>query len=866
MLASKSSDVRCRPIAPSDLDEVVSCLTRGFPERAASYWTNALERLAKRDTVDDYPRYGYLMEASGEVVGVILLIFSRRLTAGQTEIHCNLSSWCVDPEYRGYALALPMNGVRCKGVTYTNISAAPHTRPGIEAMGFQLFSSGLFVFAPLLSRSPAGARVVAYCESAPEAALLDPSERQILAEHAAFGCRALIGVNKDRAVGFVLQSRPLLYGGAIPCERLIHCRDVSEVVAFAGAIGRHLVKRGVLLCLIDASGPVPGLIGKFLRNREPKYFRGPAAPALGDLAYSELVLLGRRAQPARHSVLTQPSSLPRSAAQVLVDHLVANEVRHVFCVPGESFLAALDALRDREVTITVCRNEAGAAMMAEAIGKATGRPGVCFVTRGPGATNASPGVHIARHDSTPMILFVGQIERAFRDRDAFQEVDYRAFFGSMTKWVVEIDDARRIPEVVSRAFQTALEGRPGPVVVSLPRDMLTDSVTASDARASRAIETAPAAADIAAFADRLAGAREPVLILGGTRWNEAALASVAHFAERFELPVVTSYRRGTLFDSAHPNYAGDLGIAANPKLVARIKRSDMPILLGGRMGEIPSQGFTLFDMPRPRADLVHIHPAAEEFGRLYQAALSIHASPIGFAQALDRLAPSAPAAWSGQASSAHADYLAWTQSATPQPGAVNLGEVMIWLRDHTPADVTVCNGAGNYAAWIHRFFRFRRFNAHIAPTSASMGYGVPAAVAIQRLHPERLIISINGDGDFLMNGQEFATAVQYRLPIIVIVCDNASYGTIRMHQEREFPGRVVATDLVNPDFAAYAKAFGGVGFTVERTQDFPAAFEAARAAAAPAIIHLKMSVDAILPATTLEQIKAKAMAQAAAIT
>jgi hypothetical protein len=278
MLASKSSDVRFRPIAPSDLGDVVSCLTRGFPERAPSYWTNALQRLTKRDTVDDYPRYGYLMEASGKVVGVILLIFSRRLTAGQSDIRCNLSSWCVDPEYRGYALALPMNGVRRKGVTYTNISAAPHTRLGIEAMGFQLFSSGLFVFAPLLSRSPAGTRVVAYCESAPEAALLDPIERQILAEHAAFGCRALIGVHADRAVGFVLQSRPLLSGGAIPCERLIHCRDVSEVAAFAGAIGRHLLKRGVFFCLIDAGGPVPGLVGKFLRDREPKYFRAPPRP------------------------------------------------------------------------------------------------------------------------------------------------------------------------------------------------------------------------------------------------------------------------------------------------------------------------------------------------------------------------------------------------------------------------------------------------------------------------------------------------------------------------------------------------------------------------------------------------------------
>jgi acetolactate synthase-1/2/3 large subunit len=553
---------------------------------------------------------------------------------------------------------------------------------------------------------------------------------------------------------------------------------------------------------------------------------------------------------------------PRSAAQILVDCLVANEVRHVFCVPGESYLAVIDELRDRDVTITVCRNEAGAAMMAEAIGKATGRPGVCFVTRGPGATNASPGIHVAQCDSTPMILFVGQIERAFRERDAFQEMDYRAFFGSMTKWVAEIDDARRVPEIVSRAFQLAMEGRPGPVVISLPKDMLTDRVVVNDARKCLPVETAAGAKDIADFATMLAAAREPILILGGTRWNEAALASARDFAERFALPVVTSYRRASLFDAAHPNYAGDLGIAPNPKLIARIKRSDMPILLGGRLGEIPSQGFTLLDIPQPSAELVHIHPAAEEFGRLYQASLSIHASPIGIAKALDDLSPTAPPVWRDEAKRAHADYLAWTEIATPQPGFVNLGKIMIWLREHAPDDAIVCNGAGNYAAWIHRFYRFHNYNAHIAPTSASMGYGVPAAVAMQRLHPDRLVISINGDGDFLMNGQEFATAVQYALPIVVIICDNASYGTIRMHQEREYPGRVCATDLRNPDFAAYARAFGGIGFTVERTGDFPAAFAAARAGKSPAIIHARISTDAITPSATLDAIKAKALAAA----
>ncbi len=557
----------------------------------------------------------------------------------------------------------------------------------------------------------------------------------------------------------------------------------------------------------------------------------------------------------------QQSDRPRSAAHALVDQLIVNRVRHVFCVPGESYLAVLDAIRDRDVTITVCRNEAGAAMMAEAMGKATGRPGVCFVTRGPGATNASPGVHIARHDSTPMVLFIGQIERAFRDRDAFQEMDYRAFFGSLAKWTTEIDEARRVPEIVSRAFQCAMEGRPGPVVVSLPRDMLDERVLAPKGRASEPVETFPGAPAMAAFESLLAAAERPFLILGGARWSEAAARSVLRFAERFELPVATSYRRGPLFDALHPCYAGDLGIGPNPKLIARIKNSDLPILLGGQLGEIPSQGFTLFKIPDPRVDLIHIHPSAEELGRLYQARLAIHATPIGFAAALDALAPRAPNRWSAQTREANEEFIAWTETATPQPGAVNLGSIMVWLRDHAPPDAILCNGAGNYAAWIHRFYRFRRLDGHIAPTSASMGYGVPAAVAMQRLHPERLVLSVNGDGDFLMNGQEFATAVQYDLPIIVIVCDNASYGTIRMHQEREFPGRICATDLRNPDFAAYARAFGGFGARVERTEDFPAAFEAARAARTPAIIHLKISTDAITPSATLTRIKELALAK-----
>jgi acetolactate synthase-1/2/3 large subunit len=553
----------------------------------------------------------------------------------------------------------------------------------------------------------------------------------------------------------------------------------------------------------------------------------------------------------------------QTAAQALVDQLVVHGVQHVFCVPGESYLGVLDALHDSPITVTVCRQEGGAAMMAEAVGKATGRPGVCFVTRGPGATNATPGIHIARQDSTPMIMFVGQVERGVREREAFQELDYRAVFGSMTKWTTEIDDPDRVPELVTRAFYTATAGRPGPVVVALPKDMLGERCRTPLAPAFAPVETAPGAEDIAELEQLIAGAERPIVVLGGGRWTEGACAQVRAFAERFDLAVATSYRRGPLFDPLHRCHVGDLGLAPNPRLVARVKASDLVIFVGGRINEITSQGYSLFDIPQPQTRLVHVYPGAEELGRIYSPHLAINASPVRVAAALSGLTPRASPAWSLETTAAHEEYLAWSEVATPQPGGVNLGEVIVWLREHLPTDTILCNGAGNYAAWIHRFYRFRSFASHIAPTSASMGYGVPSAVAMQRLHPERLVISINGDGDFLMNGQEFAIAVQYGLPIVVIVADNGIYGTIRMHQEREHPGRVEATDLVNPDFAAYARAFGGFGATVERTEEFAAAFAAARASGQPSIIHLKIDPDAITPSMTLAQIRAQALAKAA---
>ena len=552
---------------------------------------------------------------------------------------------------------------------------------------------------------------------------------------------------------------------------------------------------------------------------------------------------------------------PSTAAQVLVDQLVSYGVEHVFCVPGESFLPVLDALRDSPIVVTTCRQEGGAAMMAEAIGKATGRPGICFVTRGPGATNASAGLHIAKQDSTPLIMFVGQVERGVRDREAFQELDYRAVFGSMTKWTTEIDEAERIPELVSRAFYTATNGRPGPVVLALPKDMLSEPSGQACAGPFTPIETAPDPKDVTRLADLIAQAARPLVLLGGTRWTESACADIRLFGERYGLPVVTSYRRSWLFDALHPNYAGDLGLAPNPKLVQRVKASDLVILIGGRLGEIPSQGYSLFDIPKAGTSLVHVHPGIEELGRVYRPDLAINASPARMAAALAALEPPLAQPWRDETAVAHAEYLTWGEEPTPQPGDVNLGAIMVQLRSLLPADAILCNGAGNYAAWIHRFYRFRRFATHIAPTSASMGYGVPAAIAMKRLHPERIVVSLNGDGDFLMNGQEFAIAVQYGLPIIVIICDNGSYGTIRMHQERDFPGRVSATDLHNPDFALYARAFGGFGITVDATEQFPEAFAAAKASGQPAIIHLRIATDAITPGTTLTQIRTAALAR-----
>jgi acetolactate synthase I/II/III large subunit len=548
----------------------------------------------------------------------------------------------------------------------------------------------------------------------------------------------------------------------------------------------------------------------------------------------------------------------RTGGQMLVDQLKVQGVEHVFCVPGESYLAVLDALHDSSLSVTVCRQEAGAAMMAIAAARLTGRPGICFVTRGPGATNAAHGVHIAEHDSTPIILFIGQVERAMLGRGAFQEMDYRAFFGSTAKWVTEIEDAARIPEIVQRAFHVAMQGRPGPVVIALPEDVLTDMAAAVDAPRVEPAPIWPGPTQMAELQKMLWASTRPIFILGGGGWSARAVAALQRFAERFDLPVATSFRRATLFDGGHQNYAGEIGIGPNPKLKARIEAADLIVLLGGRMSEMSSQAYTLFDIPVPRQKLVHVHADAEEIGRIYHPSLGIVATPPAFCAALEGLQPPNAIAWSAETRQARADYLAWTDRAPASPGPVQLGEIMVWLRERTP-DAIIANGAGNYTIWAGRFWRYRRFDSQLAPTSGSMGFGVPAAVAAKRLLPERMVIAFAGDGCFLMNGQEFATAVQYELALIVVVVDNAMYGTIRMHQEREYPGRVSATDLKNPDFAAYARAFGGHGETVERTEDFAPAFERAIASGKPAILHVKIDAEAITPMTTLTAIRAKAL-------
>jgi acetolactate synthase-1/2/3 large subunit len=559
--------------------------------------------------------------------------------------------------------------------------------------------------------------------------------------------------------------------------------------------------------------------------------------------------------------VTRDSNM-RSGGQVLVDQLRIHGADLAFGMPGESYLAVLDAFYDaHDLRFLVCRQEGGAAMMAEAYGKLTGRPGICFATRGPGATNASAGVHIAQQDSTPMILFIGQIARDTVEREAFQEIDYRRMFGSLCKWVAQIDDAERIPELVSRAFYTATAGRPGPVVLALPEDMLTDQTAVDDAAAYTPVRPHPSPRDMTRLRALLAEAKRPFVIVGGGGWSAEAGAHMQGFAEAFDLPVGNSFRCRDYVDNDHSNYVGDVGIAITPKLAQRVKEADLLLVVGARLGEITTSGYRLLQVPRPAQTLVHVHAGAEELGRVYQPTLAINAASPAFAEAARMLEPPGATPWASWTAALRAEYLEASRAPTI-PGRLQMGEVMTWLQETLPPEAILTNGAGNYSAWPNLYYAYRRYGTQLGPTSGSMGYGLPAAVAAKAAYPERPVVCFAGDGCFLMTGQELATAVQYDLPIVIIVINNGMLGTIRMHQERKYPERVVATELRNPDFAAYARAFGAHGEVVERTEDFAPAFQRALASGKPALLDLHVDPEALTPRASLSAIRKASLAPA----
>ncbi len=536
----------------------------------------------------------------------------------------------------------------------------------------------------------------------------------------------------------------------------------------------------------------------------------------------------------------------RTGGEILVGSILAQGATHAFGVPGESYLAVLDALHDvgDRLQFVICRNEGGAAFMGEAFGKLTGRPGVVFVTRGPGASNAAIGIHTAMQDSTPLIVFVGQVGRDMVDREAFQEVDYRRMYGSVAKWAAQIDQVERIPEYIARAWRLAVSGRPGPVVLALPEDMLTAHARCADAPRVEAVPAAPGPDAIAALQRRLATAERPLVLVGGARWSAAGCHALRVFAESTGLPVACGFRSQDLFDNRHPQYAGDVGIGINPALAKRVRAADLLLVIGERLGEMTTGAYTLLEVPVARQSLVHVHPSPDELGHVYQPDLAIAAEPGLFLAAMNATAPALRPAWAAQSAQAHADFDAW-RVRKPVPGPVDMWAVMEWLDARLPDDAILTNGAGNYTVWLHRLFRYRGFRTQLAPYSGAMGYAVPAAVAAKAVHPGRMVISWNGDGCFQMNGQELATAAQYGLPVIFIVIDNAMYGTIRMHQERNYPARVSGTSIVNPDFAALARAHGGHGETVRTTEEFAPAFERAVAAGRLALLHVHIDPEAL---------------------
>jgi len=550
------------------------------------------------------------------------------------------------------------------------------------------------------------------------------------------------------------------------------------------------------------------------------------------------------------------AEVARDGGRVVVDQLLLNGIDTMFCVPGESFLPILDAVHDAPVRLVVCRQEGGAAHMAAAYGRLTGRPGVCLVTRGPGATNASVGVHTAAQDSAPMLLLVGQVERGHRGREAFQELEVARVFAPMAKWTAEADDPSRLPELLARAVTVACSGRPGPVVLALPEDVLAATTGAADAAPAAPEQAAPAPEALAELRRMLAAARRPLLLAGGPGWTTDAAADLRAFAEASRLPVAVSFRSQDLLDNHSPSYLGPLGNSADPALLERVQAADLVVAIGTRLDELSMAGYRLLEPPRPRQHLVHVHQDAGELGKVYQPELGVVAGMPAFAAAARALEPVAEPSWAAWTEEGRAAYLAWSMPQASS-AAVDLGSIVAWLRERLDGEAIIAQGAGNYTGWVQRFYRFRRRGTQLAPKGGTMGYGVPAAIAAKLAHPDRTVVTFAGDGCFLMTGQELATAVQHDLAIMVIVVNNRMYGTIRMYQELAHPGRVVGTDLCNPDFATLARSFGAHGELVTATAEFPAAFERALACGGPALLELRTDRDAITTTTTIDRIRAR---------
>jgi acetolactate synthase-1/2/3 large subunit len=554
-----------------------------------------------------------------------------------------------------------------------------------------------------------------------------------------------------------------------------------------------------------------------------------------------------------------------TGGQLVVASLAAHGVEMAFGVAGESYLEVLDALFDApQIRFVTCRQEGGAAFMAEAYGKLTHKPGVLLVTRGPGACNAAIGIHTAFQDSTPMVVLVGQVARHQLDREAFQEVDFRRMFSPLAKWVAQIDMAERVPELVNQAFQVATSGRPGPVVLALPEDMLRERAEAPVSGPYRPVHAHPGAADLAELRRLLAVSERPVAIVGGGGWSDQACRDIARFAEQNDLPVACSFRRQDILDNRSPSFVGDLGTGAAPALVARIKEADLVLAIGARLGEITSQSYSILGIPDPGKTLVHVHPAAEELGRVFHPALPIQSGVAEFAAAAAALGPVPAGRWAQWRSEARRDYDAGlSPSPATSGGALDLGRVMGWLRERLPDDAIVTSDAGNFSGWPNRFLQYRRPGRQLGPTSGAMGYGVPAAVAAKLVHPGRMVVGFVGDGGFMMTGHELATALAEGLGPIILLFNNAMYGTIRMHQERRFPGRVVGTALKNPDFPTLAQAYGAFAARVTRTEEFTLAFDEAARGNRAAIIELVMDPDQITTRTTLAALRRQAEARAA---